>query len=322
MTVVPLIDLTPWYTGGAAGRRQVATAVDAALCEVGFLLLTGHPVDPGLAQRVRRAGRVFFDRTVQLKAEVACFPGGRGWTPPPPPERAVPGRTPALPDPRESFAFGPEMVPPAVAGTPEEEWFGPNDWPADLPELRVSATAWRRSCAQLTEDLLRVCALALDLAEDYFVSRCAGGTWRAGLVRHGPWQVAGPVRSGPVRFDPETDAGVLTLLDRRPGTGCLQVRALDGAWVDVPQVPGALTLNAGDLLARWTGDRWRSAPHRVLPPSPGGPGEEALSLVSASGADPLAVVGTLPTAAAGPARYAPVTAGTFLRGRTETLAVG
>ena len=34
------------------------------------------------------------------------------------------------------------------------------------------------------------------------------------------------------------------------------------AWFD----PAALTVNIGDLMARWTGDRWRSGRHRVLPP--------------------------------------------------------
>jgi isopenicillin N synthase-like dioxygenase len=201
-----------------------------------------------------------------------------------------------------------------VAGTPEEEWFTSNEWPADLPGLRPAATAWRDACGQLAGDLLRVFALALELPTDFFVVRCAGGTWSAGLTWHRPSDAGNPVR-----LDPSTDAGVLTLQDRRPGTGCLQVRTADGAWAGVPAVPGALTLGAGDLLARWTADRWRSAPHRVLPPLQG---EEGASLFLASGADPLAVVERPPTAAAGPSRHQPVTVGDFLRGRMERLAVG
>lgn len=33
------------------------------------------------------------------------------------------------------------------------------------------------------------------------------------------------------------------------------------------QWPGCLLVNVGDLLARWTDDRWRSTMHRVLPPT-------------------------------------------------------
>ena len=100
------------------------------------------------------------------------------------------------------------------------------------------------------------------------------------------------------------------------------MRTLDGEWVDAPFVPGALTVNAGDLLARWTGDRWRSTPHRVLPPPAEVPAEELLSLVFSHQPDPLAVVERLPTAAAGPTRYEPVTAGQFLRGRMDAITVG
>jgi len=35
--------------------------------------------------------------------------------------------------------------------------------------------------------------------------------------------------------------------------------------MDVMPEPHALLINLGDLLARWTNDRWRSTLHRVLP---------------------------------------------------------
>ena len=42
--VVPIIDIAPWSTGGPAGRDRVAGEVDAACCEIGFFLVTGHGV--------------------------------------------------------------------------------------------------------------------------------------------------------------------------------------------------------------------------------------------------------------------------------------
>jgi isopenicillin N synthase-like dioxygenase len=322
MSAVPLVDLTPWYAGCPAGRRQVATDVDRALCEAGFVLVTGHRVDAGPAERLRREARRLFALPPADKARIACFPGGRGWVPPGVPAAAGPDGRDAPPDLRESFTFGAQEPPPRVAGTAEEEWYCPNSWPAEVPGLRPAATAFTAGCAVLAGDLLRICALALDLAEDFFVARCTGDTWTVDLDRFPAWQEVGTVQPGQLRASPHTDVGTLTLLDRGPGSDGLQVRALDGGWVDAPSVPGALTVNAGDLLARWTGDRWRSTPHRVLGPPGEIPTEELLSLAFCAEADPWTVVERLPSAAAGPTRYEPVTAGRFRRSRTDALTVG
>jgi isopenicillin N synthase-like dioxygenase len=322
MTAVPLIDLTPWYSGDPGARRRVATDVDRALCEVGFLVVTGHPVSAVLADRVRQEVRSFFALPTTVKAELACFPGGRGWIPAGAEANAGSDGLDTPPDLKESFTFGPEVVPPAVVGTAEEERFGPNSWPAEIPALEPAATTYADACAALAEDLLRVLAFALDLDEDFFVSRCTGNTWSVNLNWYPAREVVGCVLPGQMRIGQHTDFGTLTLLDRQPGSGGLQVRTLDGEWVDAPFVPGALTVNAGDLLARWTGDRWRSTPHRVLPPPAEIPTEELLSLIFFHEAAPLTVIETLPTAAAGPTRYEPVTAGQFLRSRRDSITVG
>ncbi|WP_138758915.1 isopenicillin N synthase family dioxygenase [Modestobacter altitudinis] len=322
MTAVPLVDLTPWYAGGPAGRRQVATDVDRALCEAGFLLVTGHRVGTGVADRLCREVRQFFALPPARRARLACFSGGRGWVPPGVPAAVDPDGRGTPPDLRESFAFGAERVPVAVAGTAEEEWYGPNSWPVEVPGLRPAASAFAAACSALAQDLLRVAALALDLADDFFVARCSGETWTVDLERCPARQEVGTVAPGQLRVGPHTDVGTLTVSDRRPLTDGLQVRALDGGWVDVPSAPGALTVNAGDLLARWTGDRWRSTPHRVLPPPVEDPTEELLELAFSAEADPWTVVERLPTAAAGPTRYEPVTAGRFRRSRTDSMTVG
>jgi len=322
MSVVPVVDLTPWRSGDRAGRRQVATDVDRALCEVGFLQVTGHRVSAALVDCVREEARSFFAGPPATKAEVACFPGGRGWVPPGTTAGAAGGPDLLAPDLTESFGFGPEQVPPGLRGTAEEEWFGPNAWPAGTPCLRPAATAFGDRCAVVADELLRVLALALDLDDDFFGPGSAAGAWHAGLHWYPARERIGSVAPGQMRIGPHTDGGTLTLTDREPGLGCLQVRALDGEWADVPAVPGALTVSVGDLLARWTGDRWRSAPHRVLPPPVELPTEELLSLRYTHEPDPRTVVERLPTAAAGPTRYEPVTAGRFRRDRTATVPVG
>ncbi len=43
---VPMIDIGPWFEGDEAVRAGIATAVDQACAEWGFLVVKGHGVDP------------------------------------------------------------------------------------------------------------------------------------------------------------------------------------------------------------------------------------------------------------------------------------
>ena len=36
------------------------------------------------------------------------------------------------------------------------------------------------------------------------------------------------------------------------------------SWLDVPHLPDAFIINLGDLMQRWTNDRWMSTLHRVI----------------------------------------------------------
>src|SRR5262249_61978823 len=94
-----------------------------------------------------------------------------------------------------------------------------------------------------------------------------------------PMTLAGEPEAGQFRIGPHTDFGTITILDREPGRGGLQVWTPQDGWEDAPYEPGALTVNTGDLLARWSGGRWKSNRHRVLPPQAEAPDEGLVSLV-------------------------------------------
>ncbi len=58
----------------------------------------------------------------------------------------------------------------------------------------------------------------------------------------------------------------MTILAMTDALGGLEARAVDGGWVPVTAQPGEVVINIGDLMARWTNDRWRSTLHRVVNP--------------------------------------------------------
>ena len=53
----------------------------------------------------------------------------------------------------------------------------------------------------------------------------------------------------------------LLLTDENPG---LQIFTNDGKWIDAPYKKGALIVNVGDMLERWTNGLFKSTVHRVL----------------------------------------------------------
>ncbi|WP_406502122.1 hypothetical protein OHA04_38690 [Streptomyces sp. NBC_01590] len=89
-------------------------------------------------------------------------------------------------------------------------------------------------------------------------------------------------------------------------------------WQDAPYEPGTYMLNIGDLMARWSGDRWRSGRHRVLPPPPEAPQEELTSLVYFHACAPHTDITSLP-APIGRRSYSGVRAGDYLRDKMRTI---
>ena len=67
-------------------------------------------------------------------------------------------------------------------------------------------------------------------------------------------------------FGMGTVFGFLTLLPVVDVPG-LQIRKTSGDWLPVPHIEGAILVNTGEFLNRWTNGQFMATPHRVLPPS-------------------------------------------------------
>lgn len=321
---VPIIDLAPWFAGTAAGRAKVAAEVDTALCDIGFLLIVNHGVGASLRDEVRSAARTFFELPPEVKARYRTQVGDaswlpRGWTPIGAEANAnSDDGVDAPPDLKESFdvaCFEP-------TGDPEvdREWFTDNVWPSEVPAYRTSVTAYLAKMHHLVDELLAVAALALRVPEDGFLAHARHPTWSFYTHWYPALTHVGEPIAGQLRIGSHTDFGTFTILDREPGSGGLQVLGKDGAWADAPWVEGAFTINIGDMMARWSGDRWLSNRHRVLAPDPSAPDEDLMSLVYFHEADPTAILHSVPPPI-GKVVHAPVAAGDYLRAKLAAISV-
>jgi len=317
---VPVIDLAPWADGDAAARAAVAGQVDQALQDVGFFLLTGHGVPADLRAAVRGQAREFFALPSDAKRRYAVTVGGRGWLPPGAEANGYAEGTATPPDLKESFAVGADQP----TGDPEVDgyWFPPNVYPDEVPGLRPAVIDYLARMRALADELLVVCAAALGLDGDFFTRHTGHATHTMNINWYPPMTVAGPPEPGQFRIGPHTDFGTVTILDREPGRGGLQVWTEQDGWADAPYVPGAFTINSGDLLARWSGARWKSNRHRVLPPQAEAPDEDLVSLVYFYEADHDAVIESLRPPIGRRGDYEPVISAQFLKVRLDAITVG
>lgn len=307
-TEVPLIDIGGLRSGVAGAIERVAAEIDRAAREVGFFYITGHSVPAALIAAALAAAQVFFALPAGEKAAIAVDTRHRGYVGPGAARMYVGVR----PDLKESFVWGLELAPDDPLVTPERTLMGPNRWPSHPAGMRRALSAYFDAALAVGRDLARAFAVALGVEESFFVRHFAHPLARGGVIHYPPQ----PPDLGADQFGvgPHTDYGFLTLL-WQDETGGLEVRNAAGVWVEAPPIAGSFVVNVGDLLARWSNDRFASTPHRVINRS----GRERFSIPVFYDPDWETLVDPAPLAAAlgVAARHPPLMAGEHIRARFD-----
>ena len=267
--VVPTIDIAGWARGAPQQRRAIADAVDEAATAVGFMQISGHGIADAAIAGLTGAMDGFFARPAEEK-RAFCPPSAsinRGYSAPRS-ERLSHSLGVYSPDDLfEAFNVGVQADQFLSLDLPIDT-YSANIWPSRPDGFRPAMVAWFRAAQGLAHTMTDIFALALDLPADYFhpftdhsidVLRANNYQLPEGDVRLAPGQLG---------MGPHTDFGIVTVLWADPLPG-LQILDEEGGWNDVVPAPGALLINLGDLLARWTGDRWLSTMHRVKAPIDG-----------------------------------------------------
>jgi isopenicillin N synthase-like dioxygenase len=316
---VPVIDIAPFRNGGPADRAAVAAAVGSACRDIGFLVVSGHGVPDRMLAEIGDVTRRFFDLPLEEKMQVhrPAPDVSRGYVGI---EGESVGRSrdakATAGDLNESFMIGPVDLPhPEYAGRPAAgAHFAPNLWPEEPAELRKIYSTYYRAMGGLAALLMEIFAVALELPEDFFADKIDNHISRL-RVRNYPEPEVAPL-PGQLRAGAHSDYGSLTILATEDRPGGLQVCNAEGDWVDVPIVPGAFIINIGDMLARWTNDRWVSTLHRVVNPDEGEvAGSRRQSVIFFHNPNYDAEIRCIPTCVEPGAepKYEPITSGAHLR---------
>ena len=272
-TEIPVVDLTSAFTGDAAARLRTGRQIDRICTEIGFFIVTGHGVPREVIWGLNRKAHEFFALPIEEKQKVipADIKTPRGYKPIGYEALGYGNASTTPPDLKEYYHFGRENWPNERYFTSPEgrRYFIPNIWPQRPEGLREAAARYYAEMERLVGNLMRLTALGLGLEEHFFDDKINRHITAMRLNFYP--DVKEPARPGQLRGGEHTDYGLLTILNGENVPGGLQVKTRSGAWIDVATDPDTFVVNIGDLLMRWTNDRWVSNIHRVATP-PGNAG--------------------------------------------------
>lgn len=307
MNSLPIIDIAPLYSTDTQAWQSVATAIDRACREWGFFYIKGHPISPSRIDALLASAKHFFAQPAadKLKIDITQTLHHRGYG-----AIATEQLDPNTPsDLKETFDMGlhlPAEHPDVRANKPLR---GPNRHP-DLPGWEVLMEQHYLDMQALAQTLLRAMTLALGIEREFFDQRFHEPVSVLRLIHYPPRHTASSAEQQGAGA--HTDYGCITLLYQDTAGG-LQVRDVRGQWIDAPPIDGTFVVNLGDMMARWSNDRYLSTPHRVISPQ----GVDRYSMPFFAEPHPDTVIQCLPGCqdVAHPAKYPPTTCAEFLLSR-------
>jgi isopenicillin N synthase-like dioxygenase len=299
--LIPVIDYGPCFEGVPGALDRVAAEVAHACENVGFFYALNHGVSEELIDRAFVASRRFHALPLAEKLALKLNENNIGYLPI---NASVQGASEVhkatKPNQNESFFVshdrGPDH-PDVIAGKPLR---GRNQWPPALPDIRADMMAYFDAVSAMCDRMLPPFAVALGLDPDFFAPFFADEGHANLRFLHYPPQDG--IEDNMFGQAPHTDNSFMTALARTDVPG-LAVRLPSGEWFPPPIIPGTFLINLGNIMRRWSNDRFLSTPHGVLNES----GTDRYSIAYFHSPNPDSVIEPVPTCTGSdnPPRYPP-----------------
>lgn len=148
---------------------------------------------------------------------------------------------------------------------------GMNAWPRYPEGFREVYEEYVGRMVEVGTAVVRAMGVALGGGmEEVFVGNTRRSAWVMRAIGYPPLPEDGTVGKdeGGVSCGAHSDYGCVTLLLADDTKGALQAwvetEGEEGRWVDVDPMDGALVVNIGDMMSRWSGGKWKATRHRVV----------------------------------------------------------
>jgi isopenicillin N synthase-like dioxygenase len=302
---IPLIDVSDYLAGVPGAAERAARQLRYAFENVGFYYLAGHGIPQALIDAQYEAAARFHAQPMEEKLKVKVNEHTIGYMPIQ--EKAAPNATAQgkKPSQNEAFFLRRERSaddPDVIAG---RRFHVQNQWPPNLPGFREQTLKYVDTMEALCRKLVPLYALALDLPANYFDPYFEKPHY---ILRQSRYPLLDASDDKIASIVPHTDSGFMTLLPPNKVQG-LSILLNNGDWLDAPYVEGAFVVNGGDILHRWTNERFLSTPHKVRNIS----GVIRYAIPFFFDPDHNSTIVCLPScqSAAKPAKYPPITMGEY-----------
>lgn len=304
----PILDFSAFYSNDVSAKKKLVDDVRNCCLHNGFFQITGHKVPLELQQRIMDWNKKFFDLSLEDKMTVnkdTTNTWNRGYEL----LRSQILEEGTLPELKEGFYIGDEIPKSHPYFLNKKLNSGPNMWPSpsllpNVDDFKTTALDYYAQVTQLAKDILKVLALTLDLEEGWFDEFVQGSVATMRLL-HYPSQPPDSPQKLTRGIGAHTDFGTITLLLQDKVAGLQVFDHATKEWLDVKPTPGAFVVNLGNLMMRWSNDRYISNLHRVINVS----GEERYSIPVFFSGNPDFVVECLPNCRkeGEEAKYPPIT---------------
>jgi isopenicillin N synthase-like dioxygenase len=257
---IPILDIAPYLAAEEGGREAVARQLGEITETVGFFYLKGHGIPQTLVDRLFRETRRFHALPDEVKARtphmfVDSFQSGYR------PANTANSKAAnvniikdAKPNLLSQFLVTRELPP----DHPRHKVM--NVWPEDLPGFRETLSEYHAAIEKLGRQFLPLWATSLDMPIDFFEKFFEEPHLTLSLLHYPPQKEVGNRQYG---IAPHTDNSFMTFLAQSNVPG-LAVRMPSGHWRVVENIRGTLLVNTGNVMVRWTNDRYLSTKHRVI----------------------------------------------------------
>jgi isopenicillin N synthase-like dioxygenase len=258
---IPVLDIGPYLAGDPSAAGPLARAIAGTCEDTGFAVIANHRVLARLAENTFALAAKFFARPEADKLALKIGKYNIGYLPfGGQVVRHSPVNRNTKPNFSESFYITRDRAPDHPDIVNDKPLVGLNRWPPDMPDFKAAMTAYYAAMEAMTTRLVPIVAMALDLPPDYFAAAFAEPNCTIRLIHYPPHPSPEDNEFG---FAPHTDNNFLTFLAQSALPG-LEVRTAEGEWLRPPAVPGTFVVNTGAMLARYSNDRFRATPHRVI----------------------------------------------------------